>query len=108
MGRETDDLTGLEVAFKQPVESRTYTFNFEKLLQTTSITGIVSIVSENQGRVTGSTDVTLTAKTHNSAELAQVRIADGQDCEDYKIVATVNTSDSDTLQMEGILKVRDL
>lgn len=107
MTREIDPNTRLDTTYKQPSESRTFSFDFSALIGDETILSLGSIEFVNMGRLSGSSDIVLSNKTHNGNSLAQVRAAEGQDGENYKITAIVNTSGGDILEGEGLLKVRD-
>ena len=108
MAGRLDTHTGLEYFVKQPVESRQYTFDFLQLLGSNTVDTIVSVVSETQGIVTGSAALTVGSPTDDNVSKVQVRLEDGTNKEDYKITATITDTGGNTLQGEGILKVRDL
>lgn len=102
-----DSRTGLQANTKQPAESRLYTFDFTALLGTETVSGVTSIVQANQGLVTSSTNLTLGTPSFSSP-LAQIRLSAGQANEDYKLTALITDSGGNTLELDGILKVRDL
>jgi len=103
---EYDTSTGLEFLIKQPGEDRLYDVPFSGLLRTGDTLTSVVVAQENQGNVTGSTDLTLGAVSNDGAT-AQVRISEGTDGEDYKLEFTGTTTNGDTLEMDVMIKVRD-
>lgn len=97
-----------EELLKQPSESRLYSFDFTELLDSSeTISSIVSITQENLGKVTSSEDLTLTSPAITS-KMAQIRISGGTHKENYRITAIITTSAANTLELEGILRVRNL
>jgi hypothetical protein len=93
---------------KQPTESRIYSFDFTHLLDSAeTISTISSIEQVNLGKVSGSTDLTL-GSSAISDKYIQVRISEGTDKENYRLTAIITTSSSNILEMEGILRVRNL
>ena len=108
MAKEIDPITGLEALVKQPSESRLYTFDFTALLSTNTISSVTSIVQINQNLVSGSSALTLGSPTTDNTSLVQIRVEDGTDLEDYKLTAIIVDSGGNTLEGEGLLRVRDL
>lgn len=106
MTRDND--TGLQVLTKQPNESRLYDMNFGgKMRAGDTLSSIVLSAFVNMGNVAGSTGITLGVAAI-SGNVVQVRVAAGQDLENYKITHRVTTSPSgDTLEGDGLLYVRD-
>lgn len=107
MAGNLDSRTGLVYLIKQPAESRKYTMDFTALLGGSTISSVTSVAQANQGLVTSSSAVTLGSATFSGVN-AQIQISAGTNLEDYKITFTVVDGSSNTLQAEGILKVRDL
>jgi hypothetical protein len=97
-----------EELYKQPAESRLYHFVFTNLLASgETISTVTSVTQVNLGKVAGSSDVTIGPPT-KTTNIAQVRISGGTNYESYKLSALVTTSDSNILELDGILHVRDL
>ena len=97
-----------EELYKQPSESRLYHFVFTSLLESAeTLATIVSVTQVNLGNVNGSGDLTIASQTLSTDRL-QVRLLDGTTLESYKLTAIVTTDNSNTLELDGILHVRDL
>ena len=103
-----DPDTGLPVLVKQPSEDRLYDFDLSELLGSATISGVVMVGAQPQGRVAGSQDVTLGVPSHDGQARVQVRIGGGTDGEAYKITCRVTDSAGNTLEAEGMLYVREL
>jgi hypothetical protein len=97
-----------EERYKQPAESRNYHFVFSNLLGSSeTIQSIQSITQVNLGNVESSNDLTITNGII-SGETVQVRLSGGTELESYKLTVLINTSDSNILELDGILHVREL
>lgn len=93
---------------KQPSESRLYSFNFENLLETgETITSVASVTQTNLGKVSGSGNLTLGSETFSDSSV-QLRISGGTEWESYKVTVLVNTSLNNILELDGILRIREV
>lgn len=87
---------------KQPAESRLYSMDFSPLLQPgETIASVVSVTAAPVG-------LTLNGSASYAGQKAFQRIEGGTAGESYKVTFVVTTSDSNTLESEGILQVREL
>lgn len=86
---------------KQPAESLLFDFDFSGKGRTgetiSSVTG-----------VTGSPSGLTIGATTSSGMIAQVRISSGTDGTYYKLTCTVATNQSNTMELDGYLRVRNL
>jgi hypothetical protein len=97
-----------EELYKQPSESRLYHFVFSNLLVSgEAISSISSITQINYGKINGSTDLTLSDQSF-SDDTVQVRILAGTQNESYKLTTIVITSNGNTLELDGILHIKEL
>ena len=95
---------------KQPAESRLYDFDFSELLEGGAAlvdTGTLSVTQANQGNVAGSAAVVIGTPTVSSP-IVQVRVSGGTADEDYKLTALCSDDLDNILEVEGLMKVRDL
>ena len=91
---------GLKRLFKQPAESRLYDFDFSGKMRTgETIATVVSVVATPSGLTVGATSF--------SGQVAQVRLSGGTADTDYKLTCKVTTSASNTLEIDGRLKVEE-
>lgn len=102
-----DDVTGLGVLIKQPIEVRTFRMDFSNLLYRATISSISAVTPINQGLVQGSVNVSVSNQVA-AAEHVDFTVSGGTNNENYKIVVTVVDTAGNTLQAEGLLYVRDL
>lgn len=72
-----------------------------------TITGLVSIVSENTGLVVASSNLAVTSPTA-ALQIAQAVFGGGTDMEKYKLTAKVQTSAGQLLETEGFMWVRNV
>lgn len=87
---------------KQPGESRLYEFDFSPLLAAGEVlTGVTSVTVTPDG-------LTLSGSAAYSGATVQQRIAGGTTGTRYVVTVVVTTSLGNTLEVEGILQVRDL
>lgn len=94
-----------EELIKLPTESIVFDMDFTKILPTgDTIASLTSVTFVNNGRISGSTDITI-GSTSFSTTKAQVRLSEGQQHEQYEITATVVTADSNTLIGKGLLRI---
>lgn len=92
---------------KQPSEDRLFDMDFSSILKSDeTITSVISVTQENQGNVTGSSDLTLVANSYSGA-VVQVNISGGTDLEDYKVTIKISTSVNSVIEGEGMMRVRD-
>ena len=121
------DVKAQDDVIKQPGESILYAFMFRwtdsagdthGLMASgetiSSVTGVTI-----QSKTAGAADVTIGTPAANTTaitvdgrsaaigEAVTVRISGGDDAADYRLQCTVVTSDSNTRQADGVLKVRD-
>lgn len=88
---------------KQPSESRIYTMDFSANLESgEAISSIISVTAAPSGLTINSQAVTSDGKK------AQFRIAGGTANESYKITVKVATSNSNELEDDGTLLVKQL
>jgi hypothetical protein len=97
---------------KQPAEQRKFSIEFNNLLATSeTVTSITSISSEKiDGTVTDLTIATTgieTSATSSKNSMVTFWVSGGTTGNTYKIEAIVGTSDSATLEGDGILFVTD-
>lgn len=93
-------VTAPEILVKQPSENRSYSISFDKLLGASeTISTIVSVLSTPSGP-------TITGEVINGRQV-DFRLSAGSEGKKYRIEAIVTTSDSNTLEGDGILLVRD-
>lgn len=97
---------------KQPAEQRKFSIEFNNLLATSEIiSSISSITSEKIDGTTSDLDITTTeiALSTSSSKNSMVTfwVAGGTTGNTYKLEAVVVTSDSATLEGDGILFVTD-
>lgn len=102
-----DPDTGLRVLIKQPSESRIYKMNFSDLMEDAPLTSVLSVLSENQNIVPGSTDVLIGAASISGPRV-EFNLSGGTVDENYKITARVEDSLGNQIEGEGMLYVRDL
>ena len=107
-------VTASDNVIKQPSESILYTFNFTALLSSGETLSSVTSLTED-----GTSDLTIGTATVNTAAVTvdgttiaigmavQARISGGTDGEAYRLECICTTSDSNTRELDGILKVRD-
>jgi len=97
-----------EELYKQPSESRLYHFVFTNLLASgEALDTIVSVVQINYGKITGSDDLSILTQV-KSTDTVQVRLAAGTAGESYKLTAIATTDAGNTLEVDGILHVKEL
>jgi len=97
-----------EELYKQPSESRLYHFVFSNLLgNSETIVGIQSITQTSYNNINGSQALTLLGQAYSNNEV-QVRISGGTNLESYRLAALALTNQSNILEVDGILHVRDL
>ncbi len=101
-----DPLTGLQALEKQEGEAKTFTWDFTADLQGATISSITSTAQTNLGRVTSSVPVALGTASFNTNQV-QARIGSGTHGEDYKMTALVLDSNGNTLELDGLLQVRN-
>ena len=93
---------GVPTLIKQPSESRLYTMEFAANLdEAETITGVSSVVAAPSG-------LTLDGPPGFSGTKATQRIAGGTNGVLYKVTFVVTTSNGNTLEGEGHLRVREL
>ena len=93
---------------KQPAESRLYQFDFADGMETAEeIASINSITFVNKGRVSGSSDITISGQAILTTKIVQCRIAGGTDHEEYQVTCLITTDLSNILELDGMLHVRD-
>ena len=86
---------------KQPSESRLFDFDFSGKARTgEAITAVSSVTGSPSGLTIGSTAF--------SGMIAQARISSGVDGNYYKLTCVVTTNQSNTLELDGYLRVRNL
>jgi hypothetical protein len=87
---------------KQPSESRLYNMDFDELLEETgeTIATVESIVASKTGLTLGPPAI--------SGSKVQFRISGGMANNSYIITVKVTTSLGNTLEGEGLLKVREI
>ena len=59
----------------------------------------------NLGKVTGSSNITITGLTHDSSTTVQGKISSGTAGEKYRIEGSVITTGGDTIEFETLLEV---
>ena len=97
-----------EELYKQPSESRLYHFVFSNLLGSgEELNSIVSVVQVSYGKITGSIDLSILTQVY-STDTVQVRLADGTAGESYKLTTIATTDAGNTLEVDGILHVKEL
>ena len=90
---------------KQPSEVRTYTMNFGNLMATgETISTIASVTSELRGG--GSSNLVLASETISGQTVTLV-ISGGTHGRTYRVEIKITTSNGQTLEGDGILKVLD-
>jgi len=90
---------------KQPGEARYYAIDFANLMVTgETISGTPVVVSELRGG--GTTDLTITETTIDGQTVV-MKIAGGTDRHVYRVQATITTSGAQTLQGDGILRIKN-
>lgn len=95
----------LEELVKLPGESILYDMDFTKRMASgETISNIISSTFTNEGRVTGSTDITLGTASY-LGNIVQIRVSEGQAEESYKVTITVTTSLSNTRIGNGLLRI---
>jgi hypothetical protein len=92
----------IETLIKQPAESRLYAFDFSALLAVNEDLATVDSVTADVAGLTFSGSPTIVGP------LAQQRILGGTAGIRYKITIRVTTNQSNILEGEGILQVKDL
>lgn len=108
MGKPIDERTGRPVLVKRSAEDRNYRFDLRNIIaEGDSLDGITkTAASTNQSLVTSSSNVTLGTTSIVTTGI-EFGIAGGTDNEDYEIKVTCSTTDGETLEEYGILRVRD-
>ena len=102
-----DPNTGLPVEIKQPWEELYIDMEFAARLRTgDTLSSVSEVVFENQGIVTASTDITL-AESTVSGTVAQVKVSEGTDQENYKLTFRCVTVAGEKVEADGMLYVRD-
>ena len=89
---------------KQPGEARYYSMDFSNLMVTGETIQAQTVVSELRGG--GTSDLTIN-NTSISGQTVIMKIAGGTDRHVYRVQATITTSGDQTLQGDGILKIKD-
>lgn len=98
----------LTTRIKQPSESRLYDFDFTKLLVNGAVlNSIIGVTQFNIGLVAGSGSLTLGAPILASP-IVQIRISGGTAKEKYKLTCIATDNAGNTLECDGILRVKDL
>lgn len=106
--RFTDPDTNLDTLVKNPAEDRRYDIPFSQELRTgDTISSVIGVTFANQGKVQGSSDITIAGTVPFTDTVVQPKISYGQDQENYKITAKVNTVGGDVLEVDVMLWVRD-
>ena len=91
-----------QILVKQPAESRRYEFDFSNLLAVgETVTGVTSVSATPTGLTIASENV------NSDADGCTAQISVGTDGTRYTVVAVVTTSDSNTLEGQAILLVKD-
>ena len=100
--------------FKQPGESKLYSMDFTDLLGTSeTISSVTSVTEEGTTDLTIANKVVITSETVVDGVTIGVnkgisfRVSGGIHGRNYRIEAIVVTSAANTLEGDGILKVRD-
>lgn len=102
-----DATTGLKVLWKKPGDSFLYDIEcVEKMRTSDTLSSVGTAVVTNMGNVSGSGDPTASGETQNNATIMQLRLAGGDDLEDYKIGLTGTTAGGDSVVAEVLLRVR--
>lgn len=92
----------IQTLIKQPFESRLYSFDFSSLLAAAEeLSSVISITSD----ITG---LTFSGGATIAGGFVQQRILGGTAGVRYKITVRVNTNQSNILEGEGILQVKDI
>jgi len=101
-------VTAPQALKKQPSEVRTFTMDFDNLLDTSeTISTISSITSSIEGSDSLS-DLTIASQAISSdGKSVTFIVSDGIDGKIYRIEVIVVTSASSTLEGDGLLKIRD-
>ena len=87
---------------KQPSESRQYAMEFAPMLEPgETLTAVSSVAATPTG-------LTLVGPAAFSGSVAQQRISGGTDAVTYKVTFVVTTTDGNTLEAEGYLRVKAL
>lgn len=102
-----DPDTKLVTLRKKPTEAKLLDIDVTKYVRAgDSISQVDNITAAAQGKVTGSTPLTITLKTHDGAQRLQAKFAGGTDQENYLVTADFQTDGGDTLQVKCMLWVR--
>lgn len=96
----------MQTLTKQTYEERVFSFDFSSKSSGT-ISSIVSVVSLNQGNVSGSSNVTIASEVASGLVVSATFIG-GTSGETYKITCKVLTSDGQKLELDGLLRVQDV
>lgn len=102
-----DPTTKLVTLKKKPGEGRLFDIDASKYMRDGDTIDIVSdITATAVGNVSGAAAVTVSLKTHDSAQTLQAKFSGGTDLENYLITATFITTAGDTLEVLCMLWVR--
>lgn len=86
---------------KQPAESRLFDFDFSgKTRISETIVGTPTVTATPSGLTVGTTTA--------SGVVGTVRLSSGVSGVNYKVTCTVTTNQSNTLELDSYLRVRDL
>lgn len=97
----------MQTLTKQSYEERVFSFDFSgKMASDATISSVVSIVPTIEGYVTGSSNVTVASIT-SSGQVVQAIYRGGTSGETYKITAKILDSNSQRLELDGLLRVQD-
>jgi hypothetical protein len=100
-------LMTLQTLTKQSFEERLFQYDFSELMSSTgTITIVTSIVPTNLGKVSGSSNISITTITF-SGQVVQAMHVGGTSGETYKVTAKVVDSDGQRLELDGLLRVQD-
>ena len=104
---EIDAETGLLTLEKRPGEARILDIACARYMRAgDTILALTDIVAVARDKVTGSAAVSVTVKTHDSAQRVQAKFGAGTDLEDYVVTATFTTVAGDSLAPQVLLRVR--
>ena len=91
---------------KQPSETRTYAMSFVSLMDTSETISTIEIVGSGT-RSEATSDLTITSIAASGDQAVKMTIAGGTHAQTYRIETKVTTDNSQILEGDGILQVKD-
>ena len=99
-------VTAPQHLLKQPSETRTYAMDFANLMSASEFISTVSIVGSGT-RCEDTSSLTITDIATSGLQAMKMTIAGGTNAQAYRIEVKVTTSNSQILEGDGILQIKD-